>query len=175
MAGVITWHELYHERRRRGGGLLHASCSGSSSRPPTWATSTYPMLKKDGRTHAGLRREAAGGAEAPNHWYPYISVDDVDAAVETGQGPGRRALPRARRTSPSTLRFAVLGDPQHATFGVMTWSEEPPTGVFAWDELHAVDVDAAKSFYGGVVGWTTRAPFMEGYDASTRARRTSAG
>jgi predicted enzyme related to lactoylglutathione lyase len=44
----------------------------------------------------------------------------------------------------------------------MQWGEEPPAGVFAWDELHATDPDAAAGFYGDLLGWTT-AQFMEGY------------
>jgi len=60
------------------------------------------------------------------------------------------------------LRIAVIADPERATFGVMSWSEEPPTGLFAWDELHATDTAAAEAFYGDLVGWTT-SEFLEGY------------
>ncbi len=49
------------------------------------------------------------------------------------------------------LRFAVLADPQRAAFGLMSWNAEPPTGVFAWDELYAADVDEAATFYGDLV------------------------
>ena len=56
----------------------------------------------------------------------------------------------------------------------MSWNQEPPAGLVAWDELHAVDVDAAKRFYGDVAGWTTE-PFMEGYDALNAGDTTVAG
>ncbi len=62
------------------------------------------------------------------------------------------------------LRIGLVGDPQHASLGVMSWNEEAPTGLFVWDELHATDTAAAAAFYGELVGWTTE-PFMEGYEA----------
>ncbi len=64
------------------------------------------------------------------------------------------------------LRFAVLGDPQRATFAVMhplsEGSGDQAESIFAWDELHATDADAAAGFYTGLLGWTT-ADFAEGY------------
>ena len=90
-------------------------------------------------------------------------VDDVDGVVEKARGLGAE-VHNGPADVGEGLRFAVLGDAQHATFGVMRWTEEPepPTGVFAWDELHATDPDAAASFYGDLVGWTT-SEFLEGY------------
>jgi predicted enzyme related to lactoylglutathione lyase len=60
------------------------------------------------------------------------------------------------------LRFAALGDPGHATFGVMSSAEAPVSGIVGWNELQAGDVDTAARFYGEVFGWTTAA-FAEGY------------
>ena len=36
----------------------------------------------------------------------------------------------------------------------MAGIERHPAGAFCWVELGTTDVDAAKSFYGGLFGWT---------------------
>jgi uncharacterized protein len=88
-------------------------------------------------------------------------VGDVDAAVEQAKSRGSDVYHGP--VSMADIRFAVLGDPQRATFGVLSSPNDAPTGLFVWDELHAADVDAAKRYYGELFGWTASS-FMEGYD-----------
>jgi hypothetical protein len=170
MDSLITWHELYTsdvDAATR----FYTELLGLELESAEMGDFRYPMLRKDGRTHAGfLQKEHE---EIPSHWYPYALVDDVDARVEQARRLGWEvhAGPAAVMDG---LRFAVLGDPQGATFGVMQWDQEPPTGVFVWDELHATDVDAAGSFYGDLVGWTT-ASFMEEYQAFNAGETGLAG
>ena len=160
MAGLITWHELLTDDVD-GAVRFYAELLGVEIEDAEMSDFTYHMLEKDGRTHGGFVAKSADSGEAPNHWYPYIQVDDVDATIakatelgaQTHMGPADLV---------DSLRIAVLGDPQRATVGLMSWDQEAPTGLFAWDELHATDVDAAASFYGDLAGWTT-AEFMEGY------------
>ncbi len=121
----------------------------------------YPMLKKDGRTHAGFARKDEEHEQVPTHWYPYVLVDDVDRVVDVAKARGAE-LYFGPVALGEALRAAVLGDPQHASFGVMSWNEEPPAGVFAWDELHATDPDAAAGFYSDLFRWST-AEFVEEY------------
>jgi uncharacterized protein len=119
----------------------------------------YPMLRKDGRTHAGFVKKEQD--EIPSRWYPYVLVDDVDGTVERAKAKDAE-LHHGPADLGGSLRAAVLGDAQHATFGVMSWNEAPPAGVFAWDELHATDPDAAANFYGDLFGWTN-VEFLEEY------------
>ena len=61
---------------------------------------------------------------------------------------------------PNVGRFAVLSDPQGATFAVFTPEGGPPPGgspaqgTFSWHELATTDVAAALRFYGQLFGWT---------------------
>jgi predicted enzyme related to lactoylglutathione lyase len=60
---------------------------------------------------------------------------------------------------PNVGRFAVLADPQGATFAVFTpgGNQAPPTpehGGFSWHELATTDVAAAVRFYGTLFGWS---------------------
>jgi predicted enzyme related to lactoylglutathione lyase len=78
----------------------------------------YPMLKKDGRSHAGFFKKDHD--DVPSHWYPYIEVGDVDATVEQAKSRLGR-LPRAhldgghplrssRRSAARDLRSAELAE-----------------------------------------------------------------
>ena len=159
MTGVITWHELITSDIDAAT-AFYTELLGLELETADMGDFQYPMLRKDGRTHAGFVKQEQPGM--PSLWYPYALVEDVDGAVETAKGNGAVLYMGPADVPDTGLRFAVLGDPQRGSFGVMQWNQEPPTGVFAWDELHATDVDAAADFYGSVVGWTT-SEFMEGY------------
>ena len=56
-------------------------------------------------------------ADVPSYWQIYFSVDDVDAhAREAVEGGGRELLPA--QDFPGG-RFAILADPQGASFGLL--------------------------------------------------------
>jgi hypothetical protein len=155
---AITWHELITtdvERATR----FYTELFGLELETADTGDFQYHMLRKNGRMHAGFLHQELEGV--PSHWYPYIRVDDVDAAVEKAKAEGAR-LYYGPADGPDPLRFAALGDPQQASFGVMSWDQETPTGVLVWDELHARDVEAAARFYGEVFGWSND-PFVEEY------------
>jgi predicted enzyme related to lactoylglutathione lyase len=159
MAAVITWHELITDDVDAAV-RFYTELLGAEVETADMGDFQYHMVKKDGRTHAGfVKKEQAG---TPSHWYPYVQVDDVDASVEKAKGLGAQVYMGPADVS-DTLRFAVLGDPQRATFGVMAWDEDPPTGLFAWDELYALDVEAAVAFYGELFGWTTSSSHLDWY------------
>lgn len=114
----------------------------------------YPMIKVGDESHGGF-----GPAQgAPPHWLAHVRVEDADAAAARAEGAGGRILAPAFDI-PEVGRMAVVADPQGAVLSVFTpgageW--EPAGGVFVWDELMTSDVEAAKRFYGEVVGWEAR-------------------
>ena len=56
-------------------------------------------------------------AQVPSFWMPYFQVDDVDASAAKSKGlGGGAAVPPT--DIPNTGRFAVLTDPQGATFAI---------------------------------------------------------
>jgi uncharacterized protein len=112
----------------------------------------YSMISAGGTTHGGFQA-AQGGA--PSHWMGHVAVDDIDAAVARAEGAGGTVV-APRMDMPEVGAFAVIADPQGATFSIYQPAGEGPVaqGVFVWDELLALDVEGAKSFYGAVFGWT---------------------
>src|SRR6478735_6540870 len=143
MAGMITWHELFTTDVDRAI-PFYTELLGAELETASMGDFDYRMLNKDGRSHAGFVKDEQG--VAPSHWYPYIHSDDVDASVQAATAAGAQLIHGPVDVA-DMLRFAVLGDPQHATFGLITGEGNPPQGLFAWDELHAADLGAAETFY----------------------------
>lgn len=160
MAGMITWHELFTTEPEQAIDF-YTALLGAEIEAASMGDFEYRMLSKDGRSHAGFVKDEQG--VAGSHWYPYIHSDDVDASVQAATAAGAQLI-HGPMDIADMLRFAVLGDPQHTTFGLITGEGNPPQGLFVWDELHADDPDAAADFYGTVAGWRTE-DFMEGYKA----------
>jgi predicted enzyme related to lactoylglutathione lyase len=123
---------------------------------------SYTLMSAGEATVAGLMpistdvREA-GGKPA---WFGYIGVEDVDAATDSVTRAGGD-VHRAPADIPDVGRFAVLADPQGATFMLFTpfGGERPPVapmtpGHVGWHELRALDGPKAFDFYAGQFGWT---------------------
>ncbi len=113
----------------------------------------YAMIKAGDDMHGGFG-QAQGGA--PSHWLGHVIVEDTDAAADRAKALGATVL-AGPMDIPEVGRMHIVQDPQGAVVSLFTPAGEPPRseGVFVWDELMATDVEAAKRFYGEVVGWTT--------------------
>jgi hypothetical protein len=132
----------------------------------------YTMWTADGVPLGGVVQLTPEQIEhgMPNHWLPYISVDDVDTAARQAASLGGKVL-FGPHDIPGTGRFAVLADPQGASFAIYR-SLDPSEGFngtrrlgrFAWHELLTTDLDAAWEFYRKMFGWTRTSAFDMGPD-----------
>jgi uncharacterized protein len=114
----------------------------------------YPMIMANGQGHGGFGKSEEGH---PPYWLGHVYVEDADAAGARAESAGGSVV--ASMDVPDVGRIVVVRDPQGAVFSLFTPKDgDAPMseGVFVWDELATSDVEAAKSFYGEVVGWTTR-------------------
>ena len=118
----------------------------------------YTMWTANGTPIGGVMT-LPPGAGAPPHRRGYISTPDVDAtaAATVSQGGAVVAPPT---DIPSVGRYAVMKDPQGATFAVYTPAEgnpqtvsAPAKGEFSWHELYTTDPAAAFDFYQTLFGW----------------------
>lgn len=126
----------------------------------------YRMIERSDGGYAGgvltLTDEMIGGGAKPG-WLGYIYVADVDTAAAAIEADGGVV-----QMQPITLegvgRFAMVADPQGATFYLMTpdsADDEAGSTVFTvdkpqtvrWNELVTPDDDAAVAFYGQHFGW----------------------
>ena len=154
--GRFVWHEL----------LTTDTAAAAAFYPKVipWRSQASSMpgytLWMAGQAQVGglmaLPPEAAG---TPPHWLVYIGTPNVDATAEHGQRLGARVVKPAMDI-PNVGRFAVLADPQGATFALYTPGPtggaiaSPGAGVFSWHELATTDVAGALRFYGELFGWT---------------------
>ncbi len=126
---------------------------------------TYTILEAGGVGVAGLMGTPpdAAAAGARPAWSGYIGVDDVDAmAARIAGAGGKVCMPPT--DIPTVGRFAVLADPQGATFMLFKPlphdgdKPSPPAnmapGAIGWREHYANDLDAAWNFYASMFGWT---------------------
>jgi hypothetical protein len=103
----------------------------------------------------------AAAMGAPPAWLLYIGTPNIDATVADAQRLGARVL-KGVTEIPKVGRFAVVADPQGATFAVFTPASamgapgtpaEPKLGEFAWHELATTDRQRAFGFYREIFGW----------------------
>jgi predicted enzyme related to lactoylglutathione lyase len=154
--GRFIWHELLTTDT--------AAAATFYPRVVPWRTQPSSMpgytIWMAGQTQVGglmaLPPDAAG---TPPHWLIYIGTPGVDATAEHAQRLGARVV-KAATDIPNVGRFAVLADPQGATFALYTpgptggASPAPGPGIFSWHELATTDVGGALRFYGELFGWT---------------------
>jgi predicted enzyme related to lactoylglutathione lyase len=154
--GRFVWHEL-----------LTTDTAGAAAFYPKvlpWRTAPSSMpgytIWMAGQTQiGGLMALPAEAGATPPHWLVYVGTPNVDATCSQAQGLGAHVV-KAPADIPNVGRFAVLSDPQGATFALFTPGAGPPPGApptqggFSWHELATTDVAAALRFYGQLFGWT---------------------
>lgn len=95
----------------------------------------------------------------PTHWMAYIATPDVDATIKQAEALGA-TVRMPPMDIPTVGRFAVLADPQGASFSIFTAEGDAPghdgqpnIGEFSWHELATTDHAAAFDFYSELFGW----------------------
>ncbi len=131
-----------------------------------WETETWPgtvpytMWVNNKVPLGGVVAQPAGAppGQAP-HWFAHITTPDVDEAVATATRLGGHVLVPAMDI-PTVGRYAILADPQGATFSAFAPENPsperkgpPPAGEFMWHELSTSDAVAAFDFYHTLFGW----------------------
>jgi hypothetical protein len=120
----------------------------------------YVMIRQGGQDVAGMMKLSpemqAGGM--PPVWSTYVTVADVDTATAKVGELGGMVL-NGPMDVMDAGRMTVAADPTGAVFCI--WQAKDSIGAqlvndpvsMTWNELMSPDVDAAKTFYGGLFGW----------------------
>src|SRR5436190_16485950 len=156
--GRFVWHELL-TTDTKSAGTFFSKLIGWKTQP--WgADKSYTLFLAGDRQMAGLMAlpDEARKMGAPPSWLTYIGTADVDATARQATSLGATVL-KAPEDIPSAGRYAVLQDPQGATFGVYKSNQpagadvDPSVGEFSWHELATTDAKAAFDFYRRLSGW----------------------
>lgn len=129
----------------------------------------YTMFSQDGKSTAGMGPQPAEVAEhgMPPMWNSYITVDDVDATIAKWVAAGGSVLMPAMDVM-TAGRMAFVADPEGAVCALWQAGDHVGAQVFnkpgaiSWNELNTRDAEAAKTFYGEVLGWEFEAFAGEG-------------
>jgi uncharacterized protein len=152
----FVWHELMTTGTKAGGGFFSKVAGWSTEAPADMPS--YTLFKAGKRQVAGLMAlpPEAVAMHVPPNWLSYISTSSADDTSREAEALGGKVL-KAPADIPNVGRFAVLQDPQGATFAVFqpasAASDAPPGGDFSWHELATTDWRAALEFYRSLFGW----------------------
>lgn len=120
----------------------------------------YTMFMLDGKAVAGMGplRPEDMAAGAPPVWSSYVLVDDVEATAAKAKELGAVLLMEPMQIQDAGKMLLAV-DPVGATIGFWQGGEHTGAGVFnvpgamSWNELACRDVETAKAFYTGLLGW----------------------
>jgi uncharacterized protein len=156
--GRFVWHELLTTDTKSGGAFFSKIVGWKTK---AWGDDqSYTLFVSGDRQLAGLMAlpEEAKKMGAPPSWLTYIGTPDVDDTARLATSLGATVL-RSPEDIPGAGRYAVLQDPQGATFGIYKSNQPagsdavPAVGDFSWHELATTDAKAAFSFYQRLFGW----------------------
>ena len=118
--GMIWWSELMTRDVAAARRYYEALAGWSFSTMPMGEDS-YHLASRNGQPIAGMMdmSKAPGMENVPPHWFTYIAVADVDAAVAATRAAGGRVIKEVFEV-PDTGRIAIIADPTGAALGIMT-------------------------------------------------------
>jgi predicted enzyme related to lactoylglutathione lyase len=158
--GRFVWYDLMTtdlEAAKR----FYAGVTGWGTQVFTDAGPAYTMWVNGEKPIGGVTELTPEmlAQHVPPHWMAHVTVDDVDEAAAEATALGAKVvLPPA--DIPTVGRWAILADPQGATFAIFKPNQEPSDADFApkvgeasWHELTTSDHVAAFDFYSKLLGW----------------------
>jgi hypothetical protein len=158
MRGKFVWHELLTSDTKAAAAFYRKvvgwKVEGWDQDP------SYQMFVAKSGPMGGLMilPDEAKAMGAPPNWMTYIGTPDVDATARQSEEIGGRVL-RAPDDIPNMGRFAILQDPQGASFAIYQSGSATPEpgapglGEASWHELVTSDHESAFGFYASLFGW----------------------
>lgn len=162
--GIPCWYELSTSPGSlKAAGTFYGKVLGWTFADAGMEGFTYHLASIGGAMVAGAMDMPADVAGMAPMWMIYFAVDDADKAVAAMQKAGA-TVHRPVADIPGTGRFAVLGDPQGAGFGILEPLPMPGGGGGGafdqmkpghgnWNELTSPDPARGFDFYAAAFGW----------------------
>ena len=127
---------------------------------PMGEMGAYTMLQKDGK-HVCAMYQMGDNMGTHPFWRSYISVESADASAEKVKELGGTVLMGPFDVFDSG-RMVIVIDPTDAPVGLWQPKQHIGAGVMGepntlgWNELMTKDTEVASSFYGSLLGWTSK-------------------
>ena len=156
--GDFVWYELLTSDVEAAQ-AFYANVVGWSIVDSGMTQMRYLLAQVGTRAVGGMMTFPPDCPSGPPAWLCHIGVSDVDATVDRIVAAGG-AVQRAPADIPGVGRFAVVADPQGATFMLFRGDGPPPadlprtaSGNVGWHELRTTDGERALAFYEDLFGW----------------------
>ncbi|HEX2568630.1 MAG TPA: VOC family protein [Polyangia bacterium] len=162
--GTFVWHELM-TKNPDAALKFYSELFGWKYKTGDMGPMKYHEIMVGDRPIGGITGTMA--PEQPSAWNAYVTVPNVDAAVEKATRQGGKVLVPPMDI-PNTGRFAMLADPSGAAIAPFTYTMEEQSkpgalgepGTFIWNELMTADPQGVQGFYKETFGWSMRAQDM---------------
>lgn len=163
LLGKVIWHDLITEDIDKAQSFYSGLFGWTFEKSTGTRGEEYLLARNGDVLVAGLLAyKAPDDGKRYSRWLPYLSVDDVDAAIERASSAGGRVVASARNVSLG--RVAAIVDPQGAVVGLARSSIGDPDdtttaaapGRAVWTELLADDPEVAATFYRTIAGYDVR-------------------
>lgn len=155
--GKFTWYDHVSNDIDAASAFYGALFGWTAQDVPLAAGGSYRMIMNGAEAIGGFVPAPDG---MPNHWNPYLSVADVDAALVRTVAAGATLLMPATEFAPWGWA-ATITDPAGAVLSLWrgTAGDRPdvaecPHGDWYWTELMAGDAEAELSYYERLFGYT---------------------
>ncbi len=161
-ASKFVWYELMTTDTAAAATFYESVVGWTSKDAGMGGDMPYTLFSAGDAQVAGLmgRPPELAAMGVPPSWSGYVGADDVDAMAARVLAAGGKVL-RPADDIPGVGRFAVVADPQGASFMLFKGNGEAPPepapgtpGTIGWHELSALDWPKAFDFYASLFGWT---------------------
>lgn len=159
--GMFSWVELSTTDVEGAKSFYSGLFGWSAEGTPVPGGGVYTMCKKDDAFVGAIQtlQEEMSAQGHPPFWLSYVTVDSVDKAAARAEELGARIMAPPFDVMDAG-RMTVVQDPTKAALALWEAKTHQGAGIIrepgslSWNELSTNDVDAARDFYTGLLGWT---------------------
>jgi predicted enzyme related to lactoylglutathione lyase len=163
LAGRIIWHEV-HTKDVEATIKFYGELLGWTTLPEE--RDSYIHFYLGDKTVAGVM-PIEGASPIPPHWAIYVGSDNVEGYIARAEAAGGKPMMPMVHL-PEVGKFSAIADIEGAVLTAFapknvdndSYQTSGAPGTFCWAELLCKDTDAAREFYGKVVGWEMRSMDM---------------
>lgn len=156
--GVFSWVDLMTSDQEAAKQFYAELFAWTFQDMPVDNGGTYSMAFKGERSVAAVFARPDDMQQIPPHWNSYITVNDLEATVQSWQDQGGTVVMPICDIMDSG-RMAMVKDPTDGIVGLWQAKEFFGAGLvnevntFCWTELQTRGADKAAEFYQAVFGW----------------------
>jgi predicted enzyme related to lactoylglutathione lyase len=163
LTGKVIWNDLITEDIASAKTFYSGLFGWTFEEMPLRDGREYVIARSGDQYVAGILSVGPKPNEDVSRWLPYISIDNVDLAIDRSVRGGATVVAGPRDVSLG--RVAAIIDPEGAVVGLARSDLGDPDdsatsaapGRVVWSELLASDPAAASAFYRDVVGYDVEA------------------